>query len=217
MPYGRANFRSIKDGIWEPLWGGRRVLVDVFGREVRIRDEKGESLEGYDLIKEILADAALTDELVLDGYLLPAPLPDSAGADAGTGLESVPSAGKIGRQLLMGGGGASARKEAQEAARARSRVPAASAPTAFIGIDLLWLDGESLIDVPLAERKRQLDGVLREGDEVRLTVSVRPPVEVWFAQWRALGFREAAVKSANSRYTPGEPNQAWATMMIPRR
>ena len=30
MPYGsRTNFRSIKDGIWEPLWGGRRVMIDA--------------------------------------------------------------------------------------------------------------------------------------------------------------------------------------------
>jgi hypothetical protein len=48
-------------------------------------------------------------------------------------------------------------------------------------------------------------------------VSVRPPVEQWYAQWRALGFSALAVKGANSRYTPGRPNGEWATTLIPRR
>jgi hypothetical protein len=40
---------------------------------------------------------------------------------------------------------------------------------------------------------------------------------VWFGQWRAFGFREVAVKGANSRYTPGVPNPDWAKASIPTR
>ncbi|MES2209418.1 MAG: hypothetical protein V4515_04445 [Chloroflexota bacterium] len=216
MPYGRANFRSIRDGIWEPLWGGRRVLIDVFGGESRIRDEQGEPLDGYDLLRSALEDAARADELVLDGYLLPAPLRDTTGAEAVIGLDSVPSVAQMSRQLLMGSRNPE-RVDAIEAAQVRRVALPSSSPTAFVAVDLLWLDGQPLIDVPLGERKRLLEGVLVEGEVVRRTVSVRPPVEVWYGQWRALGFREVAVKSANSRYTPGKPNGAWATALIPRR
>lgn len=217
MPYGRrTNFRSIRDGIWEPLWGGRRVLIDSLGTDIAIRDEEGEPIEGHDLLRDAMRDAALADELVLDGYLLPAPLRDTTGAESGMGLDPIQSAGQMGRQLLMGVRN-SDRADAKEAARIRRIALSSSSPSAFVAVDLLWLDGEPLIDVPLAERKRLLDGVLLDGEVVRKTVAVRPPVEAWYSQWRALGFREVAVKGANSRYTPGHPNGEWATVLIPQR
>ena len=217
MPYGtRTSFRSVRDGIWEPLWGGRRVLIDVLGTDIEIRDEQGEPIEGHDLLRDAMRDAALADELVLDGYLLPAPLRDTTGAESGMGLDSIQSVGQMSRQLLMGARN-SDRADAKEAARVRRLALSSSSPTAFVAVDLLWLDGEPLIDVPLAERKRLLDGVLLDAEVVRKTVAVRPPVEAWYSQWRALGFREVAVKGANSRYTPGKPNGEWATVLIPRR
>ena len=51
-----------------------------------------------------------------------------------------------------------------------SAAPRRSAPTTrshFVAVDLLWLDGESLLDVPLLERKRLLESVLDESDLVR--------------------------------------------------
>ena len=217
MPYGtRTSFRSVRDGIWEPLWGGHRVLIHATGSDIAIRDEQGEPIEGHDLLRDAMRDAVLADELVLDGYLLPAPLRDTSGAESGMGLDAIQSAGQMGRQLLMGVRN-SERADAQEAARIRRLALSSSSPTAFVAVDLLWLDGEPLIDVPLAERKRLLDGALLESEVVRTTVAVRPPVEAWYSQWRALGFREVAVKGANSRYTPGKPNGEWATVLIPRR
>jgi hypothetical protein len=216
MPYGRANARDVRNGIWEPLWGGRRALVDVFDSEVGIRDEAGDPIEGFDLLRIALREAAQADELVLDGYLLPAPLQETTGLITVPGLESIPSAAEMGRQFLVGAGGQGRRAEI-EADRSR-RVPVRSkSPAAFVAIDLLWLDGEPLVDVPLAERKRLLESVLVDGEVVRRTVAVRGPVEAWYAQWRALGFREVAVKGANSRYTPGKPHEEWATALIPRR
>ncbi len=216
MPFGRTSFRSVKNGIWEPLWGGKRVLVHVFGSEIGIRDELGESLDGFDELRDAIRDAAQADELVLDGHLLPAPLRDTTGAEAVIGLDALPTAGQMGRQFLMGSGGTE-RREKIEAAQARRVALPSTSPTAFVAIDLLWLDGQSIIDVPLAERKRLLESVLREGDVVRRTVAVRAPVEAWYGQWRALGFREVAVKDANSRYTPGTPGDEWAIVLIPRR
>lgn len=216
MPYGRTNFRSVKDGIWEPLWGGKRSLIDIFGLNVAIRDEQGVPMDGYDLLRASVRDAAQADELVLDGYLLPAPLRQTTGAESVMGLDSIPSVGQMGRQLLMGSGNPG-RRDALDAAQARRVAPSSSSPTAFVAVDLLWLDGEPLIDVPLAERKRLLDGLLIDTDVVRKTVYVRPPVASWYNQWHAQGFREVAVKGANSRYTPGRPNGAWATALIPRR
>lgn len=205
------------DGLWEPLWGGRRVLVDVAGDRVAVRDEHDDELEGFDLLREAILDSARADEIVLDGYLLPAPLRSSVGADAPIGMDSVMTGAQVGRQLLLGGGGRDERRDEVLAERARRVAVPSASPTAFVAVDLLWIDGESIIDVPLLERKRLLESVIAEGDIVRRTVAVWPPVEAWFAQWRALGFREMAVKGANSRYSPGRPNGEWATSLIPRR
>lgn len=217
MPFGRTPARQVRDGLWEPLWAGRRVLVRILGRVLTFSDEHDEGLEGFDLLRDAVFDLVRADELVLDGYLLPAPLRDSVGAEAPPGMDSVMSAGEVGRQLLMGGGGRNEHRDAIVAANSRRVLLPSASPTAFVAVDLLWLDGESIIGVPLQERKRLLESVLLEGEIVRRTVAVRPPVEAWFAQWRALGFREIAVKGANSRYTPGRPNGEWATAFIPKR
>jgi len=217
MPYGRTAARNVRNGIWEPLWGGQRALIDIFGADVRIRDQHGEALDGYDLLREAILTSARSAEMVADGYLLPAPLRDTAGATSVIGSDSVMTAGEMGRQFLLGGGFGGERRAEIEAEQARRVALPSSSPTAFVAIDLLWLDGESLLDVPLMERKRLLESVLLDGEVVRKTMTVRSPVEAWYAQWRALGFREVAVKDANSRYTPGAPSPAWATALIPRR
>lgn len=216
MPFGRTDVRKVRDGLWEPLWAGRRALVHLADGAIGIRDEDDDVLDGYDLLRASILGCAMADELVLDGYLLPAPLRSTVGAEAPIGMDVVMSPAEVGRQMLMGAR-SDDRREALAAAQAR-RLPLPSAsPTAFVAVDLLWLDGEPLLDVPLLERKRVLEAVLADGETVRRTVAVRPPVEAWFAQWRALGFHEMAVKGANSRYTPGRPNGEWATALIPKR
>ena len=59
-------------------------------------------------------------------------------------------------------------------------------PAAFVAIDLLSIDDQSLLDVPLLERKRLLEAAIGEDELVRRTMMVRPPVEAWLGQWKAL-------------------------------
>ena len=79
----------------------------------------------------------------------------------------------------------------------------------FVAVDLLSIDGTDLLDVPLLERKRLLESVIRETDEVRLSVLARPPIDTWVATWKALGLRGGLLKAANSRYRPGEDSAEW--------
>ena len=216
MAFGRRQPRHIANPLCEPLWFGRRVLLDIAGPAVEIRDEAGEPLSGYDDLRAAAAECALAAELVADGYLLPAPLRDTVGVVVNLVVDAIPTPGERGRRIFLGSGGHK-RREARENAAARDVTVAPTAPAAFVAVDLLWLDGESLLDVPLQERKRLLDSVLAEHDLIRRTVVVRPPIEGWYAQWKALGFREIAFKAANSRYEPGAVSRDWATAPIPRR
>jgi ATP dependent DNA ligase-like protein len=216
MAFGDQSPRRIRDAVCEPLWGGDRVLIEVGAGGVVIRDVDGDWLDGHVALREAIVRSALANELLLDGYLLPAPLRDTEGAEATPGADAMPTAAQMGRQLIFGSGTNRRREELEREAERHVDLPP-EAPAAFVAVDLLWLDGEPLLDVPLLERKRLLDSALADHEVVRRTMIVRPPVEAWYAQWRALGFREIAVKSANSRYRPGTVSVDWTTAAIPRR
>ena len=216
MAFGRRQPRQIANALCEPLWFGRRVLLDISGPVVEILDEAGEPISGYDDLRAAAAESALAGELVADGYLLPAPLRDTVGVVVNLVVDAIPTPSERSRRMFIGSGGEK-RREARENAEARDISVAPTDPAAFVAVDLLWLDGESLLDVPLQERKRLLDSVLAEHELIRRTVVVRPPIEGWFAQWKALGFREIAFKAANSRYEPGAISPDWATAPIPKR
>jgi ATP-dependent DNA ligase len=106
--------------------------------------------------------------------------------------------------------------KAMEAAQA-ARTFGPDDVVTFVAIDLLWLDGEPLLEVPLLERRRILESVLGESDLVRRSVFVRPPIDAWIGSWRSLGFTELTFKAANSRYQPGTATTEWVSIPMPRR
>ena len=83
---------------------------------------------------------------------------------------------------------------------------------AFVAVDLLRVDGQDLLDVPLLERKRLLDGLVVVGDRVRISPYTRPPVKPWLLSWQASGFSGAVLKASNSRYRPTTVTEEWAVM-----
>lgn len=85
-----------------------------------------------------------------------------------------------------------------------------AAPRAvFVAVDLLEVDGQSLLDVPLLERKRQLAATVQPSLNVRLTPYVRRGFRSWKDTLEAQGFKQFVVKKVNSRYRPGETNDDW--------
>ena len=90
-------------------------------------------------------------------------------------------------------------------------------PVNLVIVDLLWIDGEWLLDVPLLERKRLLESIVPGDDLVRAGLYVRPPINTWIGSWRAQGFGGITFKEANSRYQPGTRSPDWASTTMPRR
>ncbi len=232
MAFGGRPARSIRDPLIEPAWPGRRVLIHIVAGEdaqpaVEIRDELGLPLAGHPDLQAALIAAARAADVVLDGYLLPLPSLDAALAATPAGPEA-PGLGSATRHLFLGAR-SPGRTAGRSPGRTAGRFPAPVQPTraasadapagavlSFMAVDLLSLDEEPLLDVPLLERKRLLDGVLVVGDLVRRSPHVRLPAASWYRQWRALGLREMAVKDANSRYRPGETSEAWSIAPIPQ-
>jgi hypothetical protein len=212
--FGKRHARDIADPIIEPLWAGERVLlvVNAPGARPAFLDEEGELLDDplLDLIVDQLGKAIRADSLVLDGYLTRQPhVKAEMAADLGL---AVPTPAQMVGQMFFG-------RRAAQAARlpipGRTDPIDRSLPLAFVAVDLLAVDDEPLLDIPLLERKRILETVFAETDLLRRTAFVRPPIEGWLVGWRAIGFRQLAYKAANSRYTPGLANPSWASARIP--
>ena len=96
-------------------------------------------------------------------------------------------------------------------------MPKGDDAVAIVLVDLLWLDGTPLLDIPLLERRRQLESVIGESDLVRRGIYVRPPIDSWVGSWRSFGFPGISFKSANGRYAPGALAADWASVPMPRR
>lgn len=216
--FGDKRAASIADPIIEPLWTGPRILAAVrHDGTVRLTDVDGEAVTGHDEIGEALRTAAGGATVIVEAFLTAEPM--QAVADiAGREMIRVPNPTQAMTQMIIGTRGARKDRLVGRKDEARLRtIDGAVDRVALVAVDLIWLDEESLCDVPLLERRRILESVLVEGDLVRVGIHVKPPVDSWLGSWRAFGFRRLAYKAANSRYLPGVKNQEWATAEIPQR
>jgi hypothetical protein len=193
---------TIRDPIVEPLWSGTRVLAHV-DRDtdpdtptVRIIDGLGLelSVEETDLAA-LIGAALLAHDAVIDGILT------SQATRGGEGAAVVAQARLTMMDTFF----------SRDPGVGVQRPAGDQGPTqeAFVAVDLLRLDGQSLLDVPLLERKRLLESVISEGPLVRVSVFCRPPVDAWVASWQGAGLRGAMLKAANSRYIPGDRTPEW--------
>jgi ATP-dependent DNA ligase len=212
QPVGTQNARSIVDPIVEPGWGGVRVLVRV-NREADGRmsatltdDEGDDATEEFAEIANAIAQAALSDQLIVDGFLTVEATQRSEGRDPPEALS--PAKGPYMTHMLLGG---------KAAVPEADRKIDPNVPIAFVAVDLLLIDGTPLVDLPLAERKRLLDGALTVGEQVRITPFARTPIGSLAQTWYTNGFREMVWKSANGRYNADGKAGDWAAVPLRAR
>jgi ATP-dependent DNA ligase len=223
--FGRRKPKDLADALIEPAWDGVRVLAHIVAGRARLVDAEGADLTSAhpDVIGDLGA-AALAGSLVVDGYLTDQALRSGVGvvleiADRPGAGEHVAQffLGRRAAELLAGTGRVPGQPSLRTVAQAEDAAAAGPAEIAFVAVDLLALDGEALLDVPLLERKRLLESVLAEGERIRRTPFVREPAGSFITTWRSAGFGGLAYKSANSRYRPGAANDDWSLISMPRR
>ena len=213
--YGSTSPGRIVDPIVEPLWDGVRILAAIEGQRSELVGEDGEPVVDQPMVEAHLRDAIVADSVILDGFLTKQVASDGTGIY--TGSERLPPTGTLIVRSMIG----TRRNRTAEAAETaeREREARAFGPddiVALVAVDLLHLDGESLLDVPLLERKRLLESVLTESNLVRHGAYVRPPIQTWVNSWRALGFGGLTYKAANGHYRPGGVKDDWVTSPMPR-
>ena len=207
-PHAKSRPSEIRDPILEPRWSGRRVLahfdLERHGRQadpwLLLLDEHGQdATDSEPEAARALAAAILSVDAVIDGYLTDEATRSGEGALTTTAIQTSRF-------------GTFVRAPELEVAE---HVPSANEPPpriAFVAIDLLRVDGQSLLDVPLLERKRILDGLIRQSELVRVTPYTRPPIRSWLTTWKAAGFEGAVLKAANSRYVPSSVTDQWTVV-----
>ncbi|MBX3030662.1 MAG: DNA ligase D [Chloroflexi bacterium] len=100
--------------------------------------------------------------------------------------------------------------------RAGDEDPARPAPLVYQVFDLLHLDGRSLLDVPLEDRKRLLRRVIRDTPRVRYVSHVETDGLDLYAAAEAHGVEGIIAKLRRSTYEPGRRSRAWLKMKIRR-
>jgi len=209
--YGKSSPAKVADPIIEPLWVGVRALAGIDADGAVLLDEDGVSVDGFDEIVASLAEVARATGLILDGFLTKQATQSDVSVSAWSD-----------EQPTMGSFLGLRRNRAVDTLKLREEALAARSfslddEISFVATDLLWVDDTLLLDVPLLERRRLLEGVLEESDVVRIGAFIRPPITSWVGSWKAQGFTGLTFKAANSRYHPGEAHPDWAISGMPRR
>ena len=88
------------------------------------------------------------------------------------------------------------------------------APLVYQAFDLLYLDGRSLLEVPLEDRKRLLRTVLREQDRVRFASHVVAEGQAFYDAAAAKDLEGIIAKHRHSRYEAGRRSSAWLKIKV---
>jgi DNA ligase 1 len=75
--------------------------------------------------------------------------------------------------------------------------------------DILYLDGETLIDLPLAERRRRLEAVVTQYLAPQVVSSEQAEIEHTYHAALAAGHEGIMIKVPSSPYTPGQRGKNW--------
>ncbi|MGH2357328.1 MAG: DNA ligase D [Candidatus Limnocylindria bacterium] len=90
----------------------------------------------------------------------------------------------------------------------------AAIPLVYQAFDLLYLDGRSLLEVPLEHRKRLLRSVLREHPRVRFGGHVIGDGEAFVEAARSQDLEGVMAKLRASRYEPGRRTKSWLKIKL---
>ena len=92
----------------------------------------------------------------------------------------------------------------------------AQVPLRFFVFDILYKDGQTLIEKPLSERKEILKQVIAQGSILKLNPEIRTSdpedIRVYHAKQLSEGYEGVLVKKINGSYEPGRVNFNWVKL-----
>jgi ATP-dependent DNA ligase len=168
------------DVLFEPKWDGFRAIAFRRGGDVYIQSRDLRPLDRYFPELHDALIARFNDGTVVDGEIVIA-TPDGLDFDA-LQLRLHPAASRVAKL-------------------------ADESPASFVAFDLLALDGRSLLETPLHERRAALERLMAGVDPpVYLTPMTRDRARAaeWLQQFEGAGLDGVIAKPANGTYEPGK-------------
>ncbi|MFE2757772.1 ATP-dependent DNA ligase [Actinosynnema sp. NPDC059335] len=161
--------------VYEPKWDGFRCLVFRDGDELELGSRNDRPLTRYFPEVVELLRSGLPPRCVVDGEIVIV-TPDGLSFDL--------------LQLRL------------HPAASRVRRLAADTPAAFVAFDLLALADRDLTATPFGERRRLLEGVLRDVPGLYLTPATDDPNQAqdWFTRFEGAGFDGVVAKRTDLPY-----------------
>ena len=174
--------RAFSDDDWffEVKWDGYRVEAVVSGGKARLwTRNRGDAARYFPDLAAAPPEWIDAKQAIVDGEVV-----------------ALDEAGRPSFALLQARAGFQQRRDV-------------TVPIVYQVFDLLFLDGESMLDLPLDARKVRLRGVLRDHPLVRYAGHIEADGESLFASVQAEGLEGIMAKRRSSRYEPGRRSHAW--------
>jgi bifunctional non-homologous end joining protein LigD len=172
------------DWLFETKWDGFRVEACIAAGEVRLWTRGRKDAAGY--FGAFLSPPTwlAADEAIIDGEVVAL---DEHGE---------PDFGLLQQRIGRSGGATADRRVVYQA------------------FDLLYLDGSSLLDVPLEERKARLRAVVRDDDRIQVSDHVIGDGRAFFETARERRLEGIVAKERHSPYLPGRRAATWLKIKI---
>ena len=87
----------------------------------------------------------------------------------------------------------------------------------FYMFDILWLDGDNLTELPLAERKQILKSIDPKIDNIRISESFDAGATEFFEVAKQIDLEGIIAKKSASKYFPGERSKEWLKIKTGKR
>jgi bifunctional non-homologous end joining protein LigD len=184
------------DWLFEVKWDGYRIQAVIDDGTVKPFTRRG--LDGDTYFRGFLAPATWigATQAIVDGEVVA--LDEQGAPDFGLLQEAISG-------LRAGGRTGSGSRRANGSGSPR---------LVYQAFDLLYLDGRSLLQVPLEDRKHLLRSVLRETGRVRYASHVETEGVEFHRAAKERGLEGIVAKLRRSRYEPGARSPAWLKIKI---
>ncbi len=165
--------------IFEPKWDGFRTIVFRDADELFIQSRELKPLNRYFPELEAPLRAALPPRCVVDGEIV------------------IAGSGGLDFEMLQ---------QRIHPAESRVRLLAESSPASVVLWDLLAEGGDSLLELPMQERRTRLERALKPNASVRLTPTTRDRARAhdWLMRFEGAGLDGVMAKAQDGVYQPGK-------------
>jgi bifunctional non-homologous end joining protein LigD len=181
---------SAEGYLFEPKLDGQRVIALVGGDGVILTDRRGGEITSHYPELAGLAEALATHTAVLDGEVV-----------------TFNEKGQTSFQRLQ---------RRMHVAQPTSRL-VVETPVAFVAFDLLWLDGELLVERPQRERREALEDLGVKGPHWQTAPVLDATPEELLEACRDAGLEGFMAKKLDAPYLPGRRSPAWSKVKCGRR